>query len=93
MLETTQDIFYLVLSIGIGVISILLAILLIYFIAIARRTNRMFKGVSDIFEKIKLVIEAGLGNFGFVGEGIKWIVKSFFERKQANRVSKKKKKN
>ena len=58
MLQNTQDIFYLVLSISLGVIALLLAVLLVYWIAILHKilgaAQRIEESILAFREKLQI---------------------------------------
>lgn len=89
MLQTTQDIFYLVLSICVAAFTVFICIALFY-------TIRFFKQTTDTLNAIKEKFERIAGVFHFlrnkiVSEGLKTIVGYIKEKKSKNQKNKKSK--
>lgn len=87
MLQTTQDIFYLVLSICVAAFTVFICIALFY-------TIRFFKQTTDTLNAIKEKFERIAGVFHFlrnkiVSEGLKTIVGYIKEKKSKNQKSNK----
>ncbi len=87
MLETSQDLFYLVLAFCILWFTVFLCIALYYIIRLLRQTNEVF---NDLREKVT----HAMGLFAFlkskvVSEAVKGVVGAVKKRKTKNKKNKK----
>lgn len=92
MLETTKDIWYLVLSISVGLLAVFLCIFLGYWIALIRKVNRAINAVTNKFEQVQQTIKNSLGHFGLIAEGAKMIVEYFLAKRNESVTTEKTKK-
>ncbi|MFH1192163.1 MAG: hypothetical protein V1655_01685 [bacterium] len=97
-IQTTKDILFLVIAFCVLLLTIFLAWLLYYFIAIIRDVRKLTKSIEDKVEKtgavidlIKNKVDSSATHFILLVEAIKQIVKFAMERREAKKAAKKKK--
>ena len=81
MFETSQDILNLVLAISIGAVALFLCVLMFYFIAILRRTNKVFQEIREKLHNLFDTVETGFGYLGVISEVVKFGVEHFIGKK------------
>ncbi|MFH0779679.1 MAG: hypothetical protein V1928_02355 [Parcubacteria group bacterium] len=91
MLQTTNDIFFLVLSICVGAFTVFLCWWLFYMIRFFKQTTDTFNAIKDKIERIASVFHF-LRN-KLVSEGMNTIVNYIKEKKQNNETAKHQKNN
>ena len=75
MVETTKDLFYIILSFCVLWLTVFLCWFLFYLIKILRQTNEL---MGDIKQKF----EFALDHLGVIGQGIKKLIAYFMEKRK-----------
>ena len=87
MFETTQDIFYIVLSASILLFTIFLCWSLFYLIRLLKQTNEVLRDLKEKFEHVSSVFSFLKGKL--VTEALKGIVGFVKNKRQKNKKTKK----
>ena len=91
MFTTSQDILNLVISICVGLFTILFCFFLFYLITVTRRVSRALKKIDTWLERFHSVVEDGFGHLGLIAEGLKMVISYFLSDKAKNKNTKSKK--
>ncbi len=92
MLQSTQDIWYLVLSVCVGALTLFLCVFLFHWISLVRKVNRAVNGIAEKIQQLHNLMNRGFGHLGLVSEGVKMLIEYFLSRRDSGDSTSKNKK-